>query len=322
MSTEALDVAKAFGEALVELGEKNPRVVIVDADLADSCRSDLFRDRFPDRTIDVGVAEATAVAVGAGLAFSGKIPYVNTFAVFAAARTFDQVRQIVAYGRANVKICGSAAGLSLGYAGASHHSLEDIALMRSQPNMIVVSPSDAVETRQMVHAIAEIDGPVYLRLSRAKKPPIYDNSYRLKIGEAVILREGSDVALFATGDMVFETLEAADMLAEKGIYAEVVNVHTIKPLDIETISRAAQKTRSVVTIEDHSIIGGLGGAIAECLGEHMPTPMRRIGLRDTFCESDSTKVLREAYGMAPHHIVEAAIDAMNMRTISARIHQN
>ena len=319
MSTEALDVAKAFGEALVELGEKNPRVVIVEADLADSCRSDLFRDRFPERTIDVGVAEATAVAVGAGLAFSGKIPFVDTFAVFAAARAFDQVRQIVAYGRANVKICGSAAGLSLGYAGASHHSLEDIALMRSQPNMIVVSPSDAIETRQMVHAIAEIEGPVYLRLSRAKKPPIYDENYRLEIGKAVILKEGSDVALFATGDMVFEALQAAAMLADKGISAEVVNIHTIKPLDVETVARVAHKTRAVVTVEDHSIIGGLGGAIAECLGEHMPTPMRRIGLQDTFCESDSTKVLRAAYGMAPADIVAAAQAVMQMRTITVGI---
>lgn len=319
MSAEALDVAKAFGEALVELGEKNPRVVIVEADLADSCRSDLFRDRFPERTIDVGVAEATAVAVGAGLAFSGKIPFVDTFAVFAAARAFDQVRQIVAYGRANVKICGSAAGLSLGYAGASHHSLEDIALMRSQPNMIVVSPSDAIETRQMVHAIAEIEGPVYLRLSRAKKPPIYDENYRLEIGKAVILREGSDVALFATGDMVFEALQAANMLAEKGISAEVVNIHTIKPLDVETVARVARKTRAVVTVEDHSIIGGLGGAIAECLGEHMPTPMRRIGLQDTFCESDSAKVLRAAYGMAPEDIVAAAQAVMQMRTLTVDI---
>lgn len=315
MSTELLDVAKSFGQALVELGEKNPKVVIVEADLADSCRSDLFRDRFPERTIDVGVAEASAVAVGAGLAFSGKIPYVNTFAVFAAARTFDQVRQIVAYGRANVKICGSAAGLSLGYAGASHHALEDIALMRSLPNMVVVSPSDALETRQMVHAIAEIDGPVYLRLSRAKKPPIFDENYILEIGKAVILREGSDIALFATGDMVYEALEAATMLADKGISAEVVNIHTLKPLDVDTIVRVAQKTRAVVTVEDHSIIGGLGGAIAECLVEHMPTPMRRIGLQDTFCESDNTSVLREAYGMASHHIVEAAVDVIQRRTI-------
>ena len=320
MSTKALDVAKAFGEALVELGEKNPKVVIVEADLADSCRSDLFRDRFPERTVDVGVAEATAVAVGAGMAYSGKIPFVNTFAVFASARAFDQVRQLVAYGRANVKICGSAAGLSLGYAGSSHHALEDIALMRSQPNMVVVSPCDAVETRQMVHAIAEIEGPVYLRLSRAKKPLIYDENYRLEIGKAVILREGSDVALFATGDMVFETLEAADMLADLGILAEVVNIHTIKPLDVDTISRVARKTQAIVTVEDHSIIGGLGSAISECLGEYVPTHMRRIGLRDIFCESDSTNVLREAYGMSPQHIVDAATEVMRLSKATIAMH--
>jgi transketolase len=247
------------------------------------------------------------------LAFSGKIPYVNTFAVFAAARTFDQIRQTVAYGQANVKICGSGGGLALGYAGASHHSIEDLALMRTLPNMTVVAPSDAVETRQMVHAIAEIDGPVYMRLSRAKKPPIYDDDYRVEIGKAVVLREGSDVTLFAISDMVYEALEAAETLASQGASAEVVNVHTLKPLAVETIVRSARKTGAVVTVEDHSIIGGLGGAIAECLGENAPTPMRRIGLRDTFCESDSTAVLREAYGMAPHHVVEAAEEVMRVR---------
>lgn len=313
MSCKPLDVPTAFGEALVELGKANPRVVVVEADLADSCRSELFREHFPERSIDVGVAEATAVQVGAGLAFSGKIPYVNTFAVFAASRTFDQVRQTVAYGRANVKICGAAGGLSLGYAGASHHALEDLALMRALPNMTVVVPSDAIETRQMVHAIAQIEGPVYMRLHRAKKPPIYDDTYRLEIGKAVVLREGTDVTLFATGDMVFEALEAAEMLASQGVSVEVVNVHTLKPLDVEAVVRSARKTGAVVTVEDHNIIGGLGGAIAECLGEHAPTPMRRIGLRDTFCESDSTEVLREAYGLAPRHIVEAALELQRFR---------
>jgi len=238
---------------------------------------------------------------------------VNTFAVFAAARTFDQVRQTIAYGQANVKICGAAGGLSLGYAGASHHAIEDLALMRALPNMTVIAPSDAIETRQMVHAMAEIQGPVYMRLSRARKPPIYDDDYRVQIGKAVVLREGSDVTLFAIGDMVFEALEAAETLAAQGFSAEVVNVHTLKPLDIETIVRSAHKTGAVVTVEDHSIIGGLGGAISECLGENAPTPIRRIGLRDTFCESDSTVVLREAYGMAPHHIAEAAQEVMRVR---------
>jgi transketolase len=313
MLCDPQDVSYAFGEALIELARKNPKVVVVEADLADSCRSHLFRAEFPERSVEVGVAEATAIEVGAGLAFSGKIPYVNTFAVFAAARTFDQVRQTVAYGMANVKICGSGSGLNLGYAGASHHAIEDLALMRALPNMTVVSPSDAVETRQMVHAIAEIDGPVYMRLSRAKKPPIYDDDYRVEVGTAVVLREGSDVTVFAIGDMVFGALEAAETLAAQSISAEVVNVHTLKPLDVETVVASARRTGAVVTVEDHNIIGGLGGAIAECLGEHAPTPMRRIGLRDTFCESDSTAVLREAYGMAPRHVVEAAEEAMRAR---------
>jgi transketolase len=312
MSTEAIDASIAFGEALIEVGEKNPRIVIVESDLADSCRSDMFRNRFPERAVEVGVAEATAIEVGAGLAFSGKIPFVNTFAVFATSRTFDQIRQTVAYGQANVKICGSAAGVSLGYAGCSHHAIEDLALMRALPNMTVVAPSDAVETRQMVHAIAEIDGPVYLRLNRSKKPPIFDENYRLEIGKAVVVAQGQDVTLFTLGDMLFETLKAAKLLKIEGYSAEVINVHTLKPFDIETVVSSAQKTGAVVTIEDHNIIGGLAGAIAECLGENAPTLMRRIGHRDTFCESDSTDVLREAYGMAPHHIVEAALEVLQV----------
>jgi transketolase len=295
------------------MGRKNPNVVAVEADIALSCRSHFFRAEFPERSIDVGAAEATAIQVGAGLALSGKIPYVNTFAVFAAARTLDQVRQTVAYGNVNVKICGAAGGLALGYAGPSHQAIEDLALMRALPNMTVVAPSDAVETRQMVHAIAEIDGPVYMRLSRAKKPLIYDDDYRVEIGRAVVLREGSDVTLFAISDMVFEALEAAETLCAASVSAEVVNVHTLKPLDVETIVTSARKTGAVVTVEDHNIIGGLGGAIAECLGENAPTPMRRIGVRDTFCESDSMAVLREAYGMALHHIMEAAEEAMRLR---------
>lgn len=312
MSTEVIDASIAFGEALIEVGEKNPEIVIVESDLADSCRSDMFRNRFPERAVEVGVAEATAIEVGAGLAFSGKIPFVNTFAVFATSRTFDQIRQTVAYGQANVKICGSAAGVNLGYAGCSHHAIEDIALMRALPNMTVVAPSDAVETRQMVHAIAEIDGPVYLRLNRSKKPPIFDENYRLEIGKAVVVAQGQDVTLFTLGDMLFETLKAAELLKIEGYSAEVVNVHTLKPFDIETVVSSAQKTGAVVTIEDHNIIGGLAGAIAECLGENAPTLMRRIGHRDTFCESDSTDVLREAYGMAPHHIVEAALEVLQV----------
>jgi transketolase len=310
MATETIDVATAYGLALVEVGEMNPQVVIVESDLADSCMSELFRNRFPERSIEVGVAEATAVEVGAGMAFNGKIPFVNTFAVFAAARVFDQMRQTVAYGQANLKLVGSAGGLSLGYAGASHHSIEDIALFRALPNMTVVVPSDNIETRQMVFAIAKLKGPVYMRLSRANQPSIYDSNYQLEIGKAVILQSGTDVTLYSTGDMVFETLKAAKSLGEKGYSVEVINIHTLKPLDVDTVAASAKKTGAVVTVEDHNIIGGLAGAVAECLAEHAPTPMRRIGLKDTFCESDATNVLREAYGMTAHFIVDAAEDVM------------
>ena len=313
MSTEVQDASKAYGQALIEVGRNNPRVVIVESDLADSCCSDMFREHFPERSIEVGVAEATAVEVGAGLAFSGKIPFVNTFAVFATSRVFDQIRQTVAYGMANLKICGSAAGVNLGYAGCSHHAIEDLALMRALPNMTVCSVSDAVETRWMVHAIADFDGPVYLRLNRSKHKPIFDEDYRPLIGKAVIVKPGEDVSLFVTGDMLFETLDAADALEQKGFSVEVINIHTLKPLDIESVVTSAKKTGAVVTVEDHNIIGGLAGAIAECLGEHLPTPMRRIGHRDRFCESDSTTVLRKAYGMAPQHIVNAAIEVMQLR---------
>jgi transketolase len=312
MSTEVLDASIVYGQALIEVGEKNPKVVIVESDLADSCRSDMFRNRFPERSVEVGVAEATAVEVGAGLAFSDKIPYVNTFAVFATSRTFDQIRQTVAYGQANVKICGSAGGVNLGYAGCSHHAIEDLALMRALPNMTVVAPSDAIETRLMTHAIAEFVGPVYMRLNRSKMPPVFDENYHLEIGKAVVVKVGNDVTLISTGDMLFESLEAAEELTQYGIDAEVINAHTLKPFDIETVVGSAQKTRAVVTVEDHNIIGGLAGAVAECLCENLPTPMRRIGHRDRFCESDSTKVLREAYGMAPHHIVDAAKEAINI----------
>jgi len=313
MQTEIIDIARAYGEALVEIGKKFPEVVSVDADLAESCYSHLFREHFPERTVEVGVAEATAMMVGAGLALSGKIPFVNTFAVFATSRVFDQVRQVIAYGKVNVKIIGSGGGLSLGYAGASHHAIEDLALVRALPNMTVVVPADSIETRLMLHAITELDGPVYMRLSRAKIPPIYTEDYIFSLNKAVVLRPGNDVTLFATGDMVSKALDAANHLAEKDISAEVINVHTLKPLDYKTIARSAGKTGAAITIEDHNIIGGLGGAIAECLAEHCPTPMRRIGLQDTFCESDDTEVLRKAYGLTVDQIVTAAVNVIQSK---------
>ena len=310
---EKLDIAQAYGRTLVELGKENPNVVVVDADIPDSCSTEDFHKHFPGRAFDVGIAEATAVSLGAGLALAGKIPFVNTFACFITSRTLDQIRVSVAYSRANVKLVGAASGLALGYAGPSHHSIEDIALIRSLPNMLILSPADTVETAKMVRAAAEYEGPVYIRLSRQSSPPIYAGDYRFEIGRAVILRQGSDVTLVATGDMVTRALEAANSLTEDGIRAEVVNVHTIKPIDAETIARSARKTGGVVTIEDHSIIGGLGSAVAEVLAECAPVPMRRVGIQDTFTSSDETEVLRTAYHLTASDIVNAAKELRKWR---------
>lgn len=303
---DKIGVAEAYGRALVELGEEDSNIVVLDADIPDSCHSEAFHKRFPERAFDVGVAEASLVSFGVGLALAGKIPFLNTFACFITSRTFDQTRVSAAYGQANVKLAGAASGLNLGYAGPSHHSLEDIAVVRALPNFVILIPADGVETRQMVKAAAYHPGPVYLRLSRLSIPPIYDGNYRFELGRAIVLRAGEDVSLIATGDMVIKALVAAERLAEDGIRAEVVNAHTIKPIDLESIVRSARKTGAVVTAEDHSIIGGLGSAVAEVLAENAPTPMRRIGIRDTFTESDDTEVLRTAYHLNVDDIVAAA----------------
>lgn len=304
--SDTIEIAEAYGQTLVELGEEDPRIVVLDADIPDSCRSEGFQKRFPERAFDVGVAEASMVSFGVGLALAGKIPFVNTFACFITSRAFDQNRLSVAYGRANIKLAGAASGLSLGYAGPSHHSLEDMAIMRALPNMVILVPADSSETRQMVRAAAYHEGPVYLRLSRTSTPPIYDESYRFELGKAVMLRPGEDVSLIATGDMVVKALAAAECLMEDGIRAEVLNIHTIKPIDVESIVRSAQKTGAVITAEEHNVVGGLGSAVAEVLAEHAPTPMRRVGIQDTFTESDETEILRTAYRLNTSDIVAAA----------------
>jgi len=303
---ERMDIAEAYGRALVELGRTNSRIVVVDADISDSCATEEFHRQFPERSFDVGVAEATLVSYGAGLALGGKIPFVNTFACFITSRALDQIRATIAYGRLNVKLVGAASGLSLGYAGPSHHSIEDIALMRVLPNMVILSPADVTETRALVRAAAEYQGPVYLRLSRQATPPIYPADQCFELGKAVILRQGRDVSLIATGDMVVKALSAAEQLISRGIDAEVVDVHTLKPIDAETIVRSALKTHAIVTAEDHSIVGGLGSAVAEILAEHASVPMRRIGIQDTFTGSDETEVLRAAFHLGIEDIVKAA----------------
>ena len=296
----------AYGEALVELGRERRDVVVLDADLSKSTKTATFAKIFPERFFNMGIAEANLMGTAAGLAAAGKTPFVSTFAVFATGRAFDQVRNSIAYPNFNVKICATHAGITVGEDGASHQSIEDIALMRSLPGMTVIVPADGPETKQAVRAAAEHKGPVYIRLGRSGVPVLFDSDYKFTIGRAAVLRQGEDVALLACGIMVAEALEAARQLAEKGIRAAVLNVSTIKPLDVEAVVKAARATGAVVTCEEHSVIGGLGSAVAEVLGEEYPVPLERVGIRDTFGQSGKPAELLEHYGLTAAHIARAA----------------
>jgi transketolase len=299
------EMTSAYGAALVEVGRAFPNVVVLDSDIADSCKTEAFRAAFPERAIDLGVAEQSLPSVAAGLALVGKIPFYNSFAAFAVARGVDIIRQSVAYNRANVKIVGHAAGQSMGYTGPSHHTLEDVAILRSIPGITILSPCDAVEARQMVWAMAEQRGPMYLRLTRSTVPNVHAEGYRFGIGKTERLREGDDVTLFVTGDLVTLALAAHEALANEGIRAQVVNVPTLKPLPAAEILRHGRLTAGALTLEDHNVYGGLGSAVAEIYAEHLAKPVRRLGIPDTFTESDEGDVLRAAYGLDCAHAVAA-----------------
>ncbi len=287
---------ESYGNALVALGEKYDNLVVLDADLAEATKTGIFKKAFPERHIDCGIAESNMVGIAAGLASTGKVPFCSSFAMFAAGRAFEQVRNSVGYPHLNVKIGATHAGISVGEDGASHQCNEDIALMRTIPGMTIINPSDDVEAKAAVEAAYKMDGPVYLRFGRLAVPVINDNpDYKFEIGKGVVLKEGKDLTIFATGLEVNESLEAAKMLAEDGIDAEVINIHTIKPIDADLIVKSASKTGKVVTVEEHSIIGGLGGAVAEVLSEKCPTKMLRIGVKDTFGESGPAVKLLEKY---------------------------
>ena len=295
----------AFGEAVTELGRSNSDIVVLDADVAHSTKTILFGKEFPDRFFNVGIAEGNMVCVAAGLAAAGKIPYASTFSFLITLRAGEQVRTSVAYPKLNVKICGTYAGLSDSYDGATHQDVMDIAVMRSMPNMIVVSPADAVETRKAVFAIAEYQGPVYLRLSRAEVPIVTDEDTPFAIGKANIMREGGDVTVISTGTMLAAALDAAEMLSSEGTSARVINMHTVKPLDIDAVVRAAKETGAIVTVEEHNIYGGLGGAVAECLSQNCPAPLEVVGIADTFAESGSYPELLKKYGLTDEHVYHA-----------------
>lgn len=289
---------EAYGNALAELGREADNLIVLDADLAAATKTEVFRKEFPDRHIDCGIAEANMIGIAAGLASTGKVPFVSSFAMFAAGRAYEQVRNSVGYPHLNVKIGATHAGISVGEDGASHQCNEDLALMRVIPGMTVINPSDAVEAREAVRAAYAMDGPVYLRFGRLAVPVINDREdYHFEIGKGVTLKDGKDLTIVATGLCVSESLEAAKMLAELGIDARVINIHTIKPLDEELILKAAKETGKIVTVEEHSVIGGLGGAVAEVLSEKCPTKLLRIGMEDVFGESGPATELIEKYGL-------------------------
>ena len=296
---------ESYGNALAELGAQNPNIVVLDADLAGATKTGIFKKAFPERHIDCGIAEGNMMGVAAGLATCGKIPFASSFAMFAAGRAFEQVRNSIGYPHLNVKIGASHAGISVGEDGATHQCNEDIAIMRTIPGMTIICPADDVEARAAVKAAAEYVGPVYMRFGRLAVPVINDEAnYKFEIGKGITLKEGKDVTIIATGLEVNESLEAAKLLEADGISAEVINIHTIKPLDKELVVASAKKTGKVVTVEEHSVIGGLGGAVAEALSEEAPTKMLRIGMMDKFGQSGPAKALIEYYGLDGKSIYE------------------
>ncbi|NLO96666.1 MAG: transketolase family protein [Peptococcaceae bacterium] len=296
---------EAYGQALVQLGKDNPDIVVLDADLAKSTKTSDFAKAFPQRFFDMGIAEQNMIGFAAGLATTGKIPFASSFAIFATGRAFEQIRNSVAYPRLNVKIAATHAGISVGEDGGSHQAIEDLALMRSLPNMTVLVPADATETKKAILAAAAYQGPVYIRMGRLAVPVLFTDDYNFVIGKANVIREGQDAAIIANGLMVAEALQAAEELSAQGINTTVVNCASLKPLDRDTILKVARQTGAVVTAEEHNIIGGLGSAVAEVLSEHYPVPLYRVGIKDTFGESGSPEELLQKYGLTSAHIIQA-----------------
>ncbi len=295
---------QSYGEALLELGKENENVVVFDADLSTATKTSLFAKEFTNRFFDMGIAEQNMISTAAGMATCGKIPYVSTFAVFAAGRAYDQIRNSVCYPKLNVKICATHAGITVGEDGATHQMIEDISLMRTLPNMTVISTSDDVQTKWAVKEISKINGPVYLRLSRLATPIIYDENQKFEIGKAVQIGEGTDATIFATGVTVSEAIMAQRILKEKGINVRVIDVHTIKPIDKEMIVKCAKETKKLISIEDHNIIGGLGSAISEVLTDECPTKLIRIGIKDTFGKSRKAIELMKYFGITAEDLVK------------------
>ncbi len=295
---------QSYGEALLELGKENENIVVLDSDLASATKTDLFAKEFPNRFFDMGIAEQNMISTAAGMSTCGKIPYASTFAVFAAGRAYDQIRNSVCYPHLNVKICATHAGITVGEDGATHQMIEDISLMRTLPNMTVISTSDDIQTKWAVKEISKINGPVYLRLSRLATPIIYDGNQKFEIGKATQIGEGIDGTIFATGVTVSEAIKAQEELKNKGINVRVIDIHTIKPIDKDMIIKCAKETKKLVSIEDHNIIGGLGSAISEVLTDEYPTKLIRLGIKDTFGKSGKAEQLMKYFGIVAENIIE------------------
>ncbi len=295
---------QSYGETLAKLGEKNKDVVVFDADLSGATKTSIFAKQFPERFFDMGIAEQDMMSTAAGISTFGKIPYVSTFAVFAAGRAYDQIRNSICYPKLNVKICATHAGITVGEDGATHQMLEDLGMMRGLPNMTVLCTSDDIQTKWAVEEISKINGPVYLRLCRLGTPVIYDETQKFQIGKAVQIGEGTDATIFATGVTVAESLKAQEELVKEGINVRVVDVHTIKPIDEETIIKCAKETKKLITVEDHNVIGGLGTAISDVLTQNYPTKLTKIGINDTFGKSGKAEELLEYYGLTAENIIK------------------
>ncbi|SCL90777.1 transketolase family protein [Sporanaerobacter sp. PP17-6a] len=300
--TKAMATRDAYGEALKELGKLNKNIVVLDADLSKSTKTIVFKEEFPERFFDVGISEQNLMGIAAGLSTCGKIPFASTFAMFATGRAYEIIRNSICYPKLNVKIAATHAGLTVGEDGATHQAIEDLSLMRSIPNMVVLNPADGVEARQCIFKAAEHKGPVYIRLGRSKVPTIFDDSYKFEIGKGVELKKGKDVTIIATGIMVEKALKAGEMLEKEGISPRIIDISTIKPIDKDIIIKAAKETKKIITAEEHSIIGGLGSAVAEVLSENYPVLLSRIGVEDTFGESGTVDDVLEKYGFTAENI--------------------
>lgn len=308
MKEEKIATRQSFGEALEKLGQENENVVVIDADLAKSTKTSLFAKKFPDRFIDVGIAEQNMMGIAAGFSTFGKVPYVSTFAAFATGRVYDQIRCSIAYPKLNVKICGTHAGVTVGEDGATHQMTEDINLMRGLPNMTVMCTSDDAQTKWAVNEISKINGPVYLRLARIAAPVIYDESQKFEIGKGIQIGDGKDGTIIATGVTVAEALKAKDMLKQRGFDIRVVDIHTIKPIDKDLIVKCAKETQKIITVEDHNIIGGLGSAVCEVLSEEYPTKVIRMGIKDCFGKSGKATDLMKYFRIDAQAIVEKVME--------------